>query len=114
MRLNAACDDFLFDDVKTLLMQGEIHRTASIVFATGLEKDAVGKRGEGERLRDEILVAARELLAETQDADAMSVRSVVVVVVVVVAALAGESQASAASSMIRLSNGVAVCKRWTR
>jgi AcrR family transcriptional regulator len=34
------------------------------------------KRGEGERLREEILVAARELLAETQDADAMSVRSV--------------------------------------
>ncbi len=34
------------------------------------------KRGEGERLREEILQAARELLAETQDADAMSVRSV--------------------------------------
>lgn len=34
------------------------------------------RRGEGERLRDEILVAARELLAETQDADAVSVRSV--------------------------------------
>ena len=27
------------------------------------------RRGEGERLREEILVAARELLAETQDAD---------------------------------------------
>jgi AcrR family transcriptional regulator len=34
------------------------------------------RRGEGERLRDEILVAARELLAETEDADAVSVRSV--------------------------------------
>jgi AcrR family transcriptional regulator len=34
------------------------------------------RRGEGERLREEILVAARELLAETQDADAVSVRSV--------------------------------------
>jgi AcrR family transcriptional regulator len=34
------------------------------------------KRGEGERLREEILVAARELLAETQDVDAVSVRSV--------------------------------------
>ncbi|HET7899993.1 MAG TPA: TetR/AcrR family transcriptional regulator [Candidatus Nanopelagicales bacterium] len=34
------------------------------------------KRGEGERLRAEILVAARELLAETQDADALTVRSV--------------------------------------
>jgi AcrR family transcriptional regulator len=34
------------------------------------------RRGEGERLRDEILGAARELLAETQDADAVSVRSV--------------------------------------
>ena len=34
------------------------------------------RRGEGERLHDEILVAARELLAETQDADAVSVRSV--------------------------------------
>ena len=34
------------------------------------------KRGEGERLREEILVAARELLAETQDADALTVRSV--------------------------------------
>ena len=34
------------------------------------------RRGEGERLRDEILVAARELLAETNDADAVSVRAV--------------------------------------
>jgi AcrR family transcriptional regulator len=34
------------------------------------------RRGEGERLREEILVAARELLAETQDADGVSVRSV--------------------------------------
>jgi AcrR family transcriptional regulator len=34
------------------------------------------RRGEGERLREEILTAARELLAETQDADAVSVRSV--------------------------------------
>ncbi len=34
------------------------------------------KRGEGERLREEILAAARELLAETQDADALTVRSV--------------------------------------
>jgi len=34
------------------------------------------KRGEGERLREEILLAARELLAETQDADAMSIRAV--------------------------------------
>jgi AcrR family transcriptional regulator len=34
------------------------------------------KRGEGERLREEILVAAREVLAETQDADAMSIRAV--------------------------------------
>jgi len=34
------------------------------------------RRGEGERLREEILAAARELLAETQDADAVSVRSV--------------------------------------
>ena len=34
------------------------------------------RRGDGERLRDEILVAARGLLAETQDADAVSVRSV--------------------------------------
>lgn len=34
------------------------------------------RRGEGERLREEILVAARELLADTQDADAVSVRSV--------------------------------------
>jgi len=34
------------------------------------------RRGEGERLREEILEAAREILAETQDADAMSVRSV--------------------------------------
>jgi len=34
------------------------------------------KRGEGERLRAEILAAARELLAETQDADALTVRSV--------------------------------------
>jgi AcrR family transcriptional regulator len=34
------------------------------------------RRGEGERLREEILGAARELLAETNDADAVSVRSV--------------------------------------
>ena len=34
------------------------------------------KRGEGERLREEILGAARELLAETQDAEAVSVRMV--------------------------------------
>jgi AcrR family transcriptional regulator len=34
------------------------------------------KRGEGERLREEILLAARELLAETQDADALTIRSV--------------------------------------
>jgi AcrR family transcriptional regulator len=34
------------------------------------------RRGEGERLREEILVAARELLAETHDADAVSVRAV--------------------------------------
>ncbi len=34
------------------------------------------RRGEGERLREEILTAARELLAETQDADAMSIRAV--------------------------------------
>ena len=34
------------------------------------------RRGEGERLREEILEAARELLAETQDADAVSVRLV--------------------------------------
>jgi AcrR family transcriptional regulator len=34
------------------------------------------RRGEGERLREEILVAARELLAETQDADAVSIRMV--------------------------------------
>jgi AcrR family transcriptional regulator len=34
------------------------------------------RRGEGERLRDEILVVARELLAETNDADAVSVRAV--------------------------------------
>jgi AcrR family transcriptional regulator len=34
------------------------------------------RRGDGERLRDEILVAARELLAETQDADGVSVRAV--------------------------------------
>lgn len=34
------------------------------------------RRGEGERLREEILVAARELLAETQDADHVSVRAV--------------------------------------
>jgi AcrR family transcriptional regulator len=34
------------------------------------------RRGEGERLREEILEAAREILAETQDADAMSVRAV--------------------------------------
>jgi len=34
------------------------------------------RRGEGERLREEILVAARELLAETNDADAVSVRAV--------------------------------------
>ncbi len=34
------------------------------------------RRGEGERLRTEILAAARELLAETQDADAVSVRAV--------------------------------------
>ena len=34
------------------------------------------RRGEGERLRDEILAAARELLAETKDADAVSVRAV--------------------------------------
>ena len=34
------------------------------------------RRGEGERLREEILAAARELLAETQDADAVSVRAV--------------------------------------
>jgi AcrR family transcriptional regulator len=34
------------------------------------------RRGEGERLREEILGAARELLAETKDADAVSVRSV--------------------------------------
>lgn len=34
------------------------------------------RRGEGELLRAEILTAARELLAETQDADAVSVRSV--------------------------------------
>ena len=34
------------------------------------------KRGEGERLREEILAAARDLLAETQDADAVSVRMV--------------------------------------
>jgi AcrR family transcriptional regulator len=34
------------------------------------------KRGEGERLREEILIAARELLAESQDVDAVSVRAV--------------------------------------
>jgi AcrR family transcriptional regulator len=34
------------------------------------------RRGEGELLRAEILTAARDLLAETQDADAVSVRSV--------------------------------------
>ena len=34
------------------------------------------KRGEGERLREEILAAAREILAETQDADAMSIRAI--------------------------------------
>jgi AcrR family transcriptional regulator len=34
------------------------------------------RRGEGERLREEILTAAREILAETQDADAMSIRAV--------------------------------------
>jgi len=34
------------------------------------------RRGEGERLREEILAAARELLAETNDADAVSVRAV--------------------------------------
>jgi len=34
------------------------------------------RRGEGERLREEILAAARGLLAETNDADAVSVRSV--------------------------------------
>lgn len=34
------------------------------------------RRGEGELLRAEILTAARGLLAETQDADAVSVRSV--------------------------------------
>ncbi len=34
------------------------------------------RRGDGERLREEILGAARGLLAETQDADAVSVRSV--------------------------------------
>ena len=34
------------------------------------------KRGEGERLREEILAAARDLLAESQDADAVSVRMV--------------------------------------
>ncbi len=34
------------------------------------------RRGEGELLRAEILTAARELLAETQDADAVSVRAV--------------------------------------
>lgn len=34
------------------------------------------RRGDGERLRDEILVAARELLADTNDADAVSVRAV--------------------------------------
>jgi AcrR family transcriptional regulator len=34
------------------------------------------KRGEGERLREEILAAARELLAEAQDVDAVSVRAV--------------------------------------
>jgi AcrR family transcriptional regulator len=34
------------------------------------------RRGEGELLRDEILVAARALLAETNDADAVSVRAV--------------------------------------
>jgi AcrR family transcriptional regulator len=34
------------------------------------------RRGEGERLREEILVAAKALLAETGDADAVSVRAV--------------------------------------
>jgi AcrR family transcriptional regulator len=34
------------------------------------------RRGEGERLREEILQAAKDLLAETRDADAVSVRSV--------------------------------------
>ena len=34
------------------------------------------RRGEGERLREEILTAARDLLADTQDADAMSIRAV--------------------------------------
>ena len=34
------------------------------------------RRGDGELLRAEILTAARELLAETQDADAVSVRAV--------------------------------------
>ncbi|MBI1377412.1 MAG: TetR family transcriptional regulator [Frankiales bacterium] len=34
------------------------------------------RRGQGELLRAEILVAARELLAEAQDADAVSVRAV--------------------------------------
>jgi AcrR family transcriptional regulator len=34
------------------------------------------RRGEGERLREEILVAARAMLAETNDADAVSVRAV--------------------------------------
>jgi AcrR family transcriptional regulator len=34
------------------------------------------RRGEGERLREEILVAARAMLAETNDADAVSIRAV--------------------------------------
>ena len=34
------------------------------------------RRGEGELLRAEILTAARELLDEEQDADAVSVRAV--------------------------------------
>jgi AcrR family transcriptional regulator len=34
------------------------------------------RRGEGERLRDEILVAARDLLAETGSEDAVSIRAV--------------------------------------
>ena len=34
------------------------------------------RRGEGERLRDEILDAAEKLLVETEDADEVSIRAI--------------------------------------
>jgi AcrR family transcriptional regulator len=43
---------------------------------TGIARRTRARRGEGERLREDILAAAEQLMLETGDADAVSIRSV--------------------------------------